>query len=513
MKNFKLPPSLIIVFLFLILVSILTWFVPVSVIDENGAVQYSAAFADDGTIIQDYGTNPAGIWDIIKAPILGFQAGSDVVIVLLIAGGFLNLLAKTGAMDAGIGVLVHKFTGPTLIAILMLAFSTMGTVAGLWEELTVYSLVVIPLIILAGYDVMTALATLFVGATIGNMASIVNPFSTGAAIAAINNPDLSMGDGILLRMVLFVALQIVGTVIVLRYAATVKKDPSKSYSADLKDINTLANEKDTLPEMTKARAWSLIVYIICIVCTVIGYIPWYNIELADGKTMYDVINAPQAFLMENVPAIGNFIGADSFTPWGDWYFDEYSAVFLIGAILVMWINKMKVAEFTSIFVEGAKDLLGVCLVLGVAKGLSIIMGTKTSGMSVTFVYWIQGALSDIPSWAFVIGAILAYMAIGVFLQSTSGVAGITMPILGAAAAALFVGSDIGEVGGQVMLISAYTVGLNFMSGAYPGATTMGTLDLVNVPYTTYLKMYLRMAIPLIITAVVIISLAPMLGLI
>ncbi len=516
MKNFKLPPSLIIVFFFLVIVAALTWFVPVSVVEvtESGekVVHYNAAFGDDGEIIEDYGTSPAGIWDIMKAPVVGFQNGSDVIVVLLIAGGFLALLNKTGAMDAGIGALVHKFTGSTLIVLLMLAFSAMGTIAGLWEELTVYALVIIPLVVMAGYDVMTAIAILFVGATIGNMASVVNPFSTGAAIAAINNPDLGMGNGIVLRIVIFAVLQVVGTFIVLRYANSVKKDPKKSVVADLTDVNTLLNEEDTLPEMNKRRAWSLAVYITCILCTVIGYIPWYNITLPSGSNMYDVLNYPQNWIMETMPAIGNLIGADVFTPWGDWYFDEYSIVFLIGAVLVMLINKIKLDEFVSTFSAGAKDLLGVCLVLSVAKGLSIIMGTKTSGMSVTFVYWIQGALSDIPSWAFVIGLVIAYAVIGIFLQSTSGVAGITMPILGAATAALFATTSVGEVGGQVMLISAYTVGLNFMSGAYPSATIMGTMDLINVPYTRYFNMYIRMVTPLLIIATLIITLAPTLGL-
>lgn len=516
MKKFNLPPSLIIVFFFLLVVAALTWVVPVSVVGtgENGekVVHYNASIDGDGEIIENYGTEPAGIWDIMKAPVIGFQNGSDVIAVLLIAGGFLSVLNSTGAMDAGIGTLVHKFTGSTLIVLLMLAFAAMGTIAGLWEELTVYAIVIIPLIVMAGYDVMTALAVLFVGATIGNMASVVNPFSTGAAIAAINNPDLGMGNGILLRLTIFAVLFIVGALTVLRYANMVKKDPSKSYVADLKDINTLHDEDEKLPEMTKRRAWSLVVYICCILATVIGYIPWYNINLSDGRTMYDVVNAPQTWLMENLPALGHFIGADAFTPWGDWYFDEYSVVFLIGAVLVMFINRMKLTEWVSAFTAGAKDLLGVCLVLGVAKGLSVLMGSKTAGMSVTFVYWIQNTLSGIPSWAFVVGTVIAFVAIGIFLQSTSGVAGITMPILGAATAALFATNNIGEVGGQVMLISAYTVGLNFMSGAYPSATIMGTVDLINVPYTRYLNMYLKMVIPLLLIATVIITLAPTLGL-
>ena len=142
------------------------------------------------------------------------------------------------------------------------------------------------------------------------------------------------------------------------------------------------------------------------------------------------------------------------------------------------------------------------------------MGSKTYGISVTFVYWIQNALQSVPAWAFVIACLLAYLAIGFFLQSTSSVAGITMTILGAVAGALFASNAmIGEIGGQVMLVSCFTVGINFMSGIYPGATTMGTLDLVKVPYDKYLSFMLKATIPLLILSALIISIAPYLHLI
>lgn len=72
-----------------------------------------------------------------------------------------------------------------------------------WEEIPAFSIVIVPLFVLAGYDVMTGLAVLFIGATAGNMASVVNPFSVGAAIGAIGNPELSLGSGMILRMVIF----------------------------------------------------------------------------------------------------------------------------------------------------------------------------------------------------------------------------------------------------------------------------------------------------------------------
>ncbi|MGL5088880.1 MAG: YfcC family protein, partial [Cetobacterium sp.] len=243
-----------------------------------------------------------------------------------------------------------------------------------------------------------------------------------------------------------------------------------------------------------------------------GYMPWYEINMANGKTFQDIINAP-LYLLAKVPVLGNFFGAKHITPLGDWYFGEFSFVFLLGSLLIGFINKIPEDKFVKEFANGAKDLLGVVLVLSVANGISILMGGKTAGMSVTFVYWIQSALQGIPAWAFSIAAVLAYVGIGFFLQSTSGVAGITMPILGAVAMALFQNSKVGAAGGQIMLISAFTLGLNFMSGIYPGATTMGTLELFNVPYDKYLKFVLKIFITMLASGCILISVSQYLGLI
>lgn len=509
---------MIIVSAFLLIVALLTWFVPTSVVvtDDAGKkeIVYNAKFDDDGNVVEDAGTAPAGLWQIVIAPVRGFQNGSDVVFAILIAGSFLGLLNYVGALDAGIGALLKRFTGKKLLVTLCLVFALMGTIFGTWEEIPVYAIAVVPLVVMAGYDVMTALAVLFVGATIGNMASVVNPFSTGAAISTIGNEALSLGSGILLRVVLFVAMFALGTWLVLRYAGTVHKDGRKSVLYGVDGVKTLTDRgsQSEMPQMTKARKWSLIVFGVMILLTVIGYIPWNQIQVG-SRTMYDVINAPQALLMEHVPFLGNLLGSTGFTNWGDWYFDEYSFVFVLGTIVVALINRLKMDEFVKQVVAGARDLLGVTLVLGVAKGISVLMGSKTFGISVTFVYWIQNALKSVPAWAFVVACLLAYLAIGFFLQSTSSVAGITMTILGAVAGALFMANgSIGEVGGQVMLVSCFTVGINFMSSIYPGATTMGTLDLVNVPYNKYLSFMLKISIPLLVLSGVIISLAPYLHL-
>lgn len=516
-KKFEMPSSLAIVMIFLFIVTMLTWFIPTSVVtvDENGnnEIHYNAAFDEDGNIIENAGTSPKGIWDFILAPIQGMVDSSDVAATIFISGGALAILSYVGALDAGINSMLKKYKGNVLIVLLMLVFSIMGTVYGSWEELPAYAIIIIPLFVKAGYDVMTGISVVLVGATIGNMASVVNPYSVGAAVASIGNEELSLGAGIVLRMILFVAMFVVGCTLVLQYAAKVKKNPQNSCVANVKDINTRVNDdnNNNLVEMTKKRKWSLVVFTIMILACLIGYIPWESIVFSNGKTAFDYINAFVPALDGNI--IGNILGTNGFTKFGWWYFSEFSVVWLIGAIVIALINKIPEKDFVREFGNGAADLINVVFVLSAARGIALIMGSKTEGMSITFIYWIKNILQGVPIWAFALAAVFVYILIGIFLQSTSGVAGITMPIFGAVAMALFASTATGTTGGQILLISAFTVGINFVCGIYPGATNMGIIEMANVPYSNYLKQFLKFEIPILVVAAIIITIAPYIGLV
>lgn len=518
-KQISLPPALILLFIVLAFMVILSWFIPVSTVTVNEAgekiVHYNAMMGEDGELIKNVGTQPSGLWDLFLAPIKGFADGADVSFSILISGAFLAIINATGAIDAGIGALLKKFSGKKLLIILMFVFALMGTVYGSCEELPAYALVLIPLCIAAGYDVVTGIMILFGGAAIGNMASVVNPYSTGAAVAAIGNSDLSLGTGIVMRMVLFVVMYIVGTVMVVKYAEGVKKDRTKSVIANCTDINDLTTHKDTTEAvpLTRKRIWCLVVFGVMILVIVLGYIPWSAIELSDGRTMYDVVNYPAMWMMENVPALGNFLGADTFTYLGDWYFDEFSIVFLIGSVLVAWIDRMSLKAFTNNFIQGCCDLCSLTVIVAVSRGVSQIMGSNTEGMGITFVYWIRNMLDGVPVWGFVIAAVVAYILVGLLPLGTSSASGITMPVLGAVAMALFANSTIGTEAGQMILVSAFTVGFNFWFVVYPNAPIMGVLELTNVPYERFLKYSVKYATILLLVGTAVLMISPYIGLI
>ena len=282
-------------------------------------------------------------WDLFTAPVNGFADAAEVAAAILVSGGLIAVLTKVGAMDAGIGALLRKFKGSTLIIILMIVFSLMGTVYGAWEEMPAYAILILPLFVAAGYDSITGFMVIMIATVAGNMADVVNPYAVGAAVAAIGNPELSIGHGILLRLVLYVVLLVMGILYVLRYAKKVKANPESSPVYGI-EMNLKETDTTEVVEFTPRRVWSLVVFGIVILLCVLGYVPWDSIETANG-TVFDSINAFKYALSDSV--VGKFLGLPNFTEFAWWYFVEFSAVWLLGAVVIGFINKMPEKEWVK----------------------------------------------------------------------------------------------------------------------------------------------------------------------
>ena len=224
-KKFKMPSSYVIIMGIVILVAILSWVLP------GGAYDYVDPTASKlepiaGTF-HEVESNPQGIGDIILAPINGFMDAVDIILYTLVIGGFLAVVMKTGAIDAGIGAIIRKLEGreKMLIPVLMLVFSIAGAAFGIEEETLPFFPVLIPVLLAAGYDTLVGLSIIKMGAALGVMGSIANPF---AVAIASRFAGISMTDGIVIRCVLLAIYIPAGIIFTMRYAEKVRKDPTKS---------------------------------------------------------------------------------------------------------------------------------------------------------------------------------------------------------------------------------------------------------------------------------------------
>ena len=488
-KSFQLANAFITLFAVIVAVAILTWIVPAGTYDYVDP-EASSLEPIAGTY-QETEKNPQGLWEVIMAPVNGFYEASDIMLFLLIMGGFLEIVMKTGAIDAGIAAVVRKLNGKDhiMIPILMVVFGLGGTIFGMGEETVAFYLMIIPVFLAAGYDAFTAMVTIFLGTGIGYMASTTNPFSTGIASGFAG---ITIGDGLGMRIFFFVALEAAGILYIMRYAKKVKADPSVSIIADMREQNEAyfqRNKGMEAPPLDHKRKVVLVVFALSFIIMVLGVIPWAS---KFGITIFEDINN---FLL-GIPVLGTLLG--HVVPLGDWWFGEMGLVFLFAAIIIGIFYGMKQDDFIASFMKGAQGLLEVSLIIGISRGITAVM--SAGGMTATILHWGETHLTSLGAVPFVNLAYLFYLPMAFLVPSTSGLATLSMPIM--APLADFVGVS------RDLVVTAFSTSAGLMNLITPtSGILMGSLALCRIPYDRFLKFALKLCVILSLIVMVTMSIA------
>ena len=481
-KRFQLPSAYTILFALIVVAALATWFVPAGTYDVN----------EDGEPIpgtyHEVESKPARILvDSLTAPINGlygiendegninyYNSGTlfgaiDVALFIIVIGGFLGVTMATGAIQAGIGRLVRRLRGKErwMIPLLMAVFALGGTTYGMAEESLAFYALVITVMIAAGYDALTGAAIVLLGCGIGTLGSTINPFATGIASGFA---DVSISDGLLGRLVILIVGLAIGIFFVLRYADRVKADPSRSLVFDMKEDNEAhfraQDEAGEVAVMTGQQKVILAVFGFAFLLMMYGVIPWED------------------------------LGVPIPTLW--WWFPEMTASFLLFSIVIGLIGHMKEGALTETFVNGARDLLGVALIIGIARGITVIM--NNGEITDTVLHWAEVALGDVGTAAFAVVMYVLFLPLSFLIPSSSGLATVAMPIM--APLAGFV-----DLPAQVV-VTAYQSANGLMNLFIPtSAVVMGGLAIARVPYGRYLRWVWPLLALLAVVTVIVLAVA------
>ena len=479
-SGFRLPSAYTILFALIVLAAIATWIIPAGTYDLNAAGEpipgtYHEIDAKPSRILVDSLTAPInGLYGIEDATgnINYYNSGTlfgaiDIALFILVIGGFLGVTLKTGAIQAGIGSLVQRMRGRErlLIPVLMCVFALGGSTFGMAEESLAFYALVITVLIAAGYDALTGAAVVLLGCGIGVLGSTVNPFATGIASGIAGVP---ISEGLIGRLVLLVAGLAIGIFFVMRYADRVRKDPTKSVVFDMKAENEarFQAETDEAGEITLTGTHKVIlaVFALAFVVMIYGVIPWEDLGI-------------------QIP-----------TWW--WWFPEMTASFLLFAIIIGLIGRMSEGGLTTSFVDGARDLLGVALIIGIARGITVIM--DNGQITDTVLHWVEDALGDAGDVTFLILMFLLFLPLSFLIPSTSGLATLAMPIM--APLAGFIGVS------TALVVTAYQSASGVMNLVVPtSAVVMGGLAIARVPYDRYLRWVWPLLLALSLLCVVVLG--------
>lgn len=458
-KSFTLPSAYTVLLIITALIALSTQFIP--------------------------GVKAAKLADLVMAPINGLNEAIDIAIFVLLIGGFLGVTTKTGALDAGIGSIVEKLQGKelVLIPVLMFIFSLGGTSFGMAEETIAFTALVTTTMIVAGFDPLVSVGTIILGAGSGVLGSTVNPFLVSTSIGALKGVGIEVNQVIVIAtgIALWLSSLLISIYFVMKYAKSLQKD-KKATLLSQKEINEaheafLGNKNsEEVVEFTTKRRIVLGLFALTFVVMVAAVIPWEEF----GITIFSKTD---------------FLTGSSL---GSWWFSELGMWFVIMAVIIGMVYKMKENEIVGAFMEGVADMVGVALVIGVSKGISVMM--TTTGLDTHVLNAASSLLNGMSPIVFTIVAFIIYMILSFFIPSTSGLAGLSMPIFGPLAMSLGFSSEV--------MISIFSAGSGLVNFVTPtSGVIMGALAIAKVDYTTWVKFVSKVLVAVFISSAIILSIA------
>ena len=446
----------------------------------------------------------ARLSDFCTAPILGFADALPVCLFVMILGGFLGMMTETGALDNGIAVLVQKLKGNEimLIPVLMLIFSLGGTTYGMCEETVPFYALLAATMMAAGFDPMVGAATVLLGAGCGCLGSTVNPFAVGAAVDALTGVDIAVNQSIIIGLgaVLWIVTTAMSIVFVMSYAKKVKADKGSTILSmqELKDAEEAhgkaASEVHKEVKLTGRQKGVLIAFAFTFVVMIVGFIP-----LADlNEGVANFFDAGAVYDADGNAVVQGWSALITGLPIGQWYFDEASTWFFLMAILIGIIGGLSEKQIVNTFITGAADMMSVVLVIALARGISVLMAN--TGLDVFVLDAAANALAGLSGVIFAPMSFLVYFGLSFLIPSTSGMATVSMPIMGPLAVKLGFSPEV-----MVMIFSA-AIGVVNLFTPTSGAI-MGGLALAKIEWTTWLKFALKLIVALSVVCAIILTVA------
>ena len=476
--SFSLSAFTIILLLIFIL-ALLTHLLPTAVMSE-------------GELVNGSGVVGATLAQTLLAPVQGFGDAIDICVFILILGAFLNVVNSTKSIETGIQVLIKKLHGKELILIpiLMTLFSIGGTTYGMLEETVGFYALLAVTMVAAGMDTVVSSAIVLLGAGSGVLGSTVNPFAVGVAVDAAKKvlPEgtaISQGTIIALGAILWITTLVISILFVMSYAKKViKKKGSTILSLqEQKAMEATYGEDEIQKDVTltgKQKA-TLLLFAFTFIIMIISFIPWEDF----GITF---------FVEHKILGLSWLAGC----PIGQWYFQEATLWFLIMTIIIAIVNGMKEKEIVDKIVDGADDMVGVILIIAVARGASILM--KATYLDNYLIYNVAEMLKQVPKGVFAPLNYIFHTVLSVLVPSSSGLATLSAPVMAPLA---------NQVGYSVEATLMGMVAANgFVNLFTPTCgAIMGGLALAKVEYTTWIKWVTKVLVVIFIVNIAVLTLA------
>src|SRR5690625_4379078 len=455
-KKWSFPHEFLIIITMALIACVLTYIIPAG---EYGLMETESGTEVGNPDIFNYVQNtPVPIWELPMLLVQGFYDSSNLVFSILIFTGSMQIIMATGSLSALTSTVIRKFgkRQSMAVALIMLVIAVLSSPMG-YNPFIAFVPVALLLSYHLGYDEIVGVAMVCLAASMGPIAGMLNPSTTGIANELAGLP---LFHGIGFRLIGFFAFTAVTIAYLLNYAKKVKDDPSYSYVYGMKPSINSENAPTNDERLTKRHIAVLSVF--ALLLTVLVY----------GATKLG------------------------------WGFQEMSAFFLVLGLLGAIVYGMSLNEMCNHFVDGGKLVVRAIILISLARTISIVL--SDGNILDTVVHFVSSGMHYVPTFLQAPGMLLMHTVINFFITSGSGQAVVTMPVM------LPVADIVGMSPETAILALNY--GDGFTNLIFPhSAALMAFLVLSNVPYQIWLKFIWKLVLIWYAIASVILIIAHLTG--
>lgn len=454
-KKSWVPHTYVLIFCIILIAAAATYLVPAGVYDRVTDPNTGRTIVDAASF-KNVPQNPIKPFEIIQAIPKGMNQAGWIIFLVFIIGGSFGMINGTGAIETGIATLVRKLAGKEkiLIPVTMLIFAAGGATFGMAES----TLIFIPMgVVLArglGFDALVGMGMITLGALAGFAGGVLNPFTVGVAQGIAGLPIFS---GMGLRVITLLGFWGIGSFFLLSYALKLKVDPSKSLVYDLEQLQKEEELKhDHFVELTTRHKLVLAIVFVGFCFIVYGVSHGWSTS------------------------------------------SDLTAVFLTMGIISGLVGGNKPGQIATDFIEGARSLTFGALVIGLTRGIVVVM---TDGQIIdSIIHAGAQVITLLPRSIAAVAMCGVQTFINFFINSGSGQAAATMPIMAPLA-------DVANLTRQTAVL-AYQMGDGLSNSLFPtSGVLMAGLSIAKIPYDKWFKFVIPLMIYLHLFAAVMMVIA------
>ena len=413
-------------------------------------------------------------------PIYGMVNASDIGFFLMMIGGVINLLIEMKSLVAGFEALSRITKGHEFILLIcaFILISIAGTTIGMAEEIFSFYPVLMPIFLKSGFDGALAGGSLYFGSIIGNMFSTVNAF---AVVIASYSAGINFIDGIIFRVIGFILGDALTIGYFFYYHKKVKENPLKSAVYDIKD--EIYDKFNKMKERMTIRS--------------VRTMSEEEINLKGNNNEDIIIN--KFTVLQKISLIlfgGSFIIFIVGITALDWWFEQIGAIFLVLGIIIIFLIRKGEQKGIEIFTKGASDFVGIIIVIGLARGINLTL--DQGYIQDTILNYLTNLVDGFPKIIFALIVFIVFIILGIFIQSNSGLAVLSMPVFAPLADKVNCPRKI--------VVNAYMFGQTFISFLSPTGLTLIVLQIIGMKFTHWLKFIWLFLIVLFVLLVILLIL-------